>query len=42
MFESRGAIGKYWINKLLSHKTIFAKIHPVKYGVFMTVSQSKI
>jgi hypothetical protein len=39
MFESRAAIGKYWINKLLSHKTILAKIHPVKYGVSMFFSQ---
>lgn len=35
MFESRAAIGKDWIDKLLSYKTILAKIHPVKYGVSM-------
>jgi len=42
MFDSRLRLGKYGIEKLLSPKTIFAKIHPVIYGVYMIFSQSKI
>ena len=41
-FDSRSAIGKYGIKKLLSPKTISAKIHPVIYGVSRLFSASTI
>ncbi|NQE32774.1 hypothetical protein E5S67_00490 [Microcoleus sp. IPMA8] len=42
MFDSQAGCDKYSINKLLSYKTILAKKHPGKYGLFMSFSQSKI
>ncbi len=42
MFDSQAGSDKYGINKLLSSKTIFAKKHPGKYGLFMSISKSKI
>jgi len=42
IFDSRSAIGKYGIKKLLSLKTISAKIHPVIYGVSRLFSVSTI
>ena len=42
IFDSRSAIGKYGIEKLLSPKTISAKIHPVIYGVSRRFSVSTI
>jgi hypothetical protein len=42
MFDSQAANGKYGINKLLSYKTILAKIHPGKYGLSKSFSKSKI
>src|SRR4028118_1757031 len=42
IFDSRSAVGKYGIEKLLSPKTISAKIHPVIYGVSRLFSASTI
>jgi hypothetical protein len=42
MFDLQAGSGKYSINKLLSCKTIFAKVHPGKHGLSMSFSKSKI
>ncbi len=42
MFDLQAGSGKYGINKLLSCKTILAKIHPRKYGLSMSFSKSRI